>query len=286
MTTVRELLEWGRKELADLGAEEAEASARVLLSEVLSLSRTSLYLEARREVPEKESRHYRTWIAGRKQRIPTAYLTGTAYFWNETLIVGPGCLVPRPETETLVKAFVDASGFSQTSAFTFADLGAGSGAIGIALLRHFEKARCVFLDCSEKALELAAKNVEKYALGERCRLVKTDLFGACGKDRWDALVSNPPYFKESDWAEADAEVLQEPREALDGGQDGLFFYRNIAESVSERLYPSAPFFLEVGRGQAPEVRDLLVRKNFTDIKIFKDDINVERVVMARAGSHG
>lgn len=284
--TLAELLSWGKNELSELDSEEAQASAEVLLSEVLSLPRASLYLESRQSVCEDDARKYREWIAGRKKRIPTAYLTGTAHFWNETLSVNSGCLVPRPETETLVKAFIDCSGFSQNNSFSFADLGTGSGAIGIALLREFPQARCSFLDISEKALAVTAGNVERYGLSSRARLLKTDLFEACRGEQWDAVVSNPPYFDRKDWSEVEPEVLHEPRQALDGGIDGLLFYRRIAENVARYLKPSGCVFVEVGRGQSIPVKDIFISHGLGRLKTFKDDLDIERVVMARTESHG
>lgn len=286
MKTLSELLQWGKAELAFLGSHEGDASAEVLLSEVLNLSRTSLYLEARQSVSDGHIRIYQDWVARRKQRIPTAYLTGVAHFWNETLSVDSGCLVPRPETETLIKAFVDCSGFSPDSSFSFADLGSGSGAIGIALLRSFPKARGSFLDISDKALAVTLRNLERYGLLDRAETVKTDLFHSCSGLLWDAIVSNPPYFTQRDWDEVEPEVLKEPREALDGGDDGLLFYRQIAEEAAKYLSRSGFVLVEVGKGQSTQVDEIFRKRFLGGTRIFKDTLNIERAVMARLGSNG
>lgn len=286
MKTLSELLEWGKKELSFLGSDEGDASAEVLLSEVLNLSRASLYLEARQSVSDGHVRKYQDWVAGRKQRIPTAYLTGTAHFWNETLSVDSGCLVPRPETETLIKAFIDCSGFSQNNSFSFADLGSGSGAIGIALLRSFPNAHGTFLDISDKALAVTSRNLERYGLLRRAQMIKTDLFQNCAGLSWNAIISNPPYFNQQDWTAVEPEVLKEPREALDGGSDGLLFYRRIAEESVKFLKQSGFILAEFGKGQAAQVEAIFRGRFSGGIHIFKDDLNIERAVMARMGSDG
>lgn len=286
MKTLSELLQWGKAELALLGSDEGDASAEVLLSEVLNLSRTSLYLEARQSVSDDHVRIYQEWVAGRKLRTPTAYLTGVAHFWNETLSVDAGCLVPRPETETLIKAFIDCSGFSQNSSFSFADLGSGSGAIGIALLRTFPKARASFLDISDKALAVTRRNLQRYGLLDRAETVRTDLFHQCAGLSWNAIISNPPYFSQQDWAEVEPEVLKEPREALDGGNDGLIFYRQIAEEAAKYLRASGFVLVEVGKGQSAQVGEIFLGQFWGGIQVFKDNLNIERAVMARMGSNG
>ncbi len=284
--TVEKLLQWGKSELVVLGPEEASASAEVLLSEVLSLPRISLYLEARQSVSNDKALIFESLIAKRKQRVPTAYLTGKACFWNETLNVGPGCLIPRPETETLVQTFIDHSGFPQNSSFEFLDLGAGSGAIGIALLRHFPNARAVFADKSPEALAIAKSNIERYDLGSRAQLIQSDLFQNFPYFLWDVILSNPPYFEQADWSHVEPEVLQEPRTALDGGQDGLFFYRVISSEARKHLKPKGWLLVEVGRGQAKKVESIFLSEGFSGTQIFKDDLNIERVVTARWTAHG
>ncbi len=284
--TVEKLLQWGKSELSLLGTEEANASAEVLLSEVLSLPRTSLYLEARQAVSDEKALAYESLITRRKQRVPTAYLTGKAYFWNETLNVDPSCLIPRPETETLIQAFIDHSGFSQNSPFEFLDLGSGSGAIGIALLRQFPNAKASFVDKSTDALKITKSNLEQYSLSGRARLIESDLFQECSGLFWDAVVSNPPYFEKADWGLVEPEVLQEPRTALDGGPDGLFFYRAISSRVQSHLKPDSRVFVEVGQGQAKKVENIFLSEGFSGTQIFKDDLNIERVVAARWTAHG
>ena len=292
-----DLLSWGMQELKALGPLEARVNAERLLEEITGLARHEIYSG---ETDETTDRKFRRLVGQRKKRIPLAYLVGKAYFWNETLEVEPGCLIPRPETETLVERFIEKSGFPANGQFQFLDSGCGSGAIGIALLRHFPNAEAVFCDISEKALEVTRRNLKRYGLSTRAQVVKSDLFenltgpGPIEKNRmgpgpvsakWDAILSNPPYLGASDWKVLEPEILFEPREALDGGNDGLGFYRRIAREAGPFLRREGRLVLEAGIFQAEKISDLLSQtKLFREIQIFKDSIGIDRVVMARLGS--
>ncbi len=192
---INSLLEWGRRELAGLGPEESKASAERLLEEVLGFERTFLYLKAGERVSKKRAGVYCRLILKRKTRVPAAYLLQKAYFWNEVLEVRSSCLIPRPETEILVETFIRHSGIQKQSSFIFLDLGTGTGAIGIALLRHFPRACGTFSDISRSALRVTKRNLKHYRLLSRAEIVCSDLFEKFlkKKRRWDAVLSNPPY---------------------------------------------------------------------------------------------
>lgn len=280
MANVADMLRWGQDELAFLGSEEARASAERLLSAVLARDRTGLYLEARSRVSEDEAGAYREFVGRRKKRVPVAYILRRTDFWNETLTVGPGCLIPRPETEILVECFLETAGFGRDSSFSFLDLGCGTGAIGIAILREFPEARAVFSDVAPEALEIAGENLEHYSLKERAETVASDLFSGLAGRSWDAIVSNPPYLSEADWKGVEPEILCEPRAALDGGRDGLDFYRRIVREAPGHLNPGGRIFVETGLGQAPRVAGWLREARFSEVEIFQDHGGIERVVKA------
>ncbi|HTL47995.1 MAG TPA: peptide chain release factor N(5)-glutamine methyltransferase [Verrucomicrobiae bacterium] len=279
--TLSELLDWGKKELEPLGPEEACASAEFLLAEITGLPRSGLYL-GRTAVLEQDLCHkYESLVLARKDRNPLAYLTGTACFWEEKLKVNAFCLIPRPETECMLESFIRVSGFEKRSAFSFLDLGSGSGAIGVALLRHFEKARAVFSDISRGALQTARENAASYGLTERGSFLCADLLEAFFPDAcFDVIFSNPPYFSYDDWARVEPEILKEPRAALDGGPDGLFFYRRIAAQAARLLKADGRVLVEMGEGQAKDVAGIFQEAGFPCVEIFKDDLNLERVLMA------
>jgi len=295
--SLAELLLWGEEELADLGGLEARSSAERLLSEISGLSRTELYLKNSWCLIPDQIKIFRELIAKRKSRIPVAYLVGRAYFWEEILKVSPDCLIPRPEAEMLIEAFIHRSGISKDQTFSFLDLGTGSGAVGIALLRHFENAKGTFSDISSKALEVATSNLDRYGIQKgpgplrsqapfevcRAEVVVSDLFQVFHGRKWDAIFFNPPYFSNEDWNSVEPEILREPVQALDGGQDGLDFYRSMAEEAGDYLNAGGWMILEMGIHQAPKVKDLLVQNGFKNIFMIEDHAGIERVIMAQHG---
>lgn len=286
--TLGDLLSWGKEELASLGPHESQICAERLLAELSGLNRSELYLEAHQAIREKTFpgaamnlfEKFGEFIAKRKARVPVAYILGKASFWNEILEVGPGCLIPRPETEMLIEHFLSNSGFGKQDPFSFLDLGAGTGAIGIAVLRHFTNAKVTFSDISEEALKMTQKNITGYGLAERSSVVLSDLFDSFGGCKWNAILSNPPYLAESDWENAQPEILFEPRVSLDGGTDGLDFYRSIIQEAPNHLETGGMIALEVGMGQAEKICGLLSKQPFKNISVHKDLAGIDRVVMA------
>lgn len=287
------LLSWAASQLLCLGSEEAQGDSERLLSEILGCNRHGLYLRANQVVLPLAEEKFRELIEKRKKRIPLAYLIRRAYFWNELLEVGPGCLIPRPETEKMIEVFLSNSGFRKEDAFSFLDLGCGSGAIGIALLREFSKARVTFSDISEEALEWTRKNLSRYSLEGRAQLVHADLFKepkgvrpllserGLTPSAFSAILCNPPYLSASDWQTVDPEILCEPRVALDGGPDGLDFYRRIAGEAGRFLCKNGQIYFEVGITQAGRIGEMLTENGFEEIKIWKDDLGIERIAGAR-----
>ncbi len=272
---------WGQEELAALGPRESQTNAEYLLEEASGQKRWQLALRPEERPRAALVETYRRWIANRRERIPSAYVTGKAFFRDECLEVGPACLVPRPETELLVEAVIRQAGFAQDAEFSFLDLGTGSGAVAISLLRHFKKARAVMADVSSDALAVAGRNAERYALTGRVELRLSDFFEAFRgpvRPQWSLMVSNPPYLAQSDWDQVEPELLYEPRQALDGGLDGLSAYRQIAGEAANFLHPGGGLFFEVGQGQAPAVQTLLGENGFKNICILKDWSGIDRIV--------
>lgn len=273
------LLQWGNTELADLGPEEARVSSERLFQEILGWDRIRLYLELQQEISTETQEKFRLLVARRKAREPLAYLLGKVSFWNETLEVGPGCLIPRPETELLIERFLEMAPFEKD--FSFLDLGTGSGAIGIALLRHFTQAKGTLSDVSEEALKFTRLNLSRAGLISRAEVVCSEHFQNLLGRKWDAILSNPPYVARKDWLGLEPELLSEPREALDGGADGLDFYQRIARESREHLNVGGRIYLEVGIHQALEVSSLLKKNGFCEIEIHKDLAGIQRVVVAK-----
>ncbi len=282
--TVRAWMKRAESELSFLGENEARSNAEKLLQELLGWERFQLYMEQNQQVTLELAQKFNRWLSLRKKRIPLEYLTGRAFFREEILEVGPACLIPRPETEMLVETFIRHSGFKADEAFSFLDLGAGSGAIGISLLRYFSRAEGFFSDLSAEAVALAKKNAEGYGLTARAQFFCGDLFQAfeqCPDKKWDAVLSNPPYLSEADLRQITPELRYEPRMALDGGSDGFKFYRQIAAEAGSHLKKGGWLVMEVGLNQAPTVMEWLTDHGMGEVHSYPDDQKIERVVMAR-----
>jgi release factor glutamine methyltransferase len=307
MSPPRDALARGAERLAAAGIESARLDARVLfahatypLRPIASLgtpppqagednkARTSLSSpacggggsRATASEPEGVSREalarFDGFLARRIAREPVAYITGTKEFWSLALAVGPGVLVPRPETETLIdemlREFPD-----RAAPLRVVDFGTGSGAILAAVLTEFPGARGIGLDSSPRALAWARRNLERY--GERCELAAADWADAPNTS-FDVILSNPPYLTTAEVESAAPELAYEPRGALDGGPDGLAAYRALAPLIAARLKPDGRAFLEVGAGQGPAVAAILAACGLEILRIAPDLAGIPRCVVA------
>ena len=280
-----ELIAWGRAELSRADIEEAQEECERILIKLLGCSRSGIYLEEHELGVSGVRNRFLTLIEKRIQRIPLAYLLKEADFWQETLYVDERCLIPRPETEILVEQILKAFGDDLEKSFSFLDIGTGSGAIAVALLRALKNAKGTLLDISGEALEVVRENLKRYALEDQARLVRGDLFEPfSGNEKWDLIVSNPPYLAEADWKDVQEELKFEPRKALDGGQDGLDFYRRIIAGAKDHLTPGGLLAFEMGQGQSEKVSKWLQTAGYDNIQRFNDHLHIERVVTARRHS--
>lgn len=282
-TTLADLLLWGREQLEGLGDREARGSTECLLENLLETDRSSLYLNSGRRISEGLIRHFEEQIQKRKARVPVAYLTGKAYFWKESLEVGPGCFIPRPETERLVENVLQIFKPEEQTSFSFLDFGTGSGAIAIAILRSFESCEATLVDGSPEALFFAKKNLEKYGLTERASCVLAQDLSAL-KKRWDLIVSNPPYLSREEWIQAEPEVRLEPRAALEAGPDGCDFYRYLIREAPRSLKENGWLVMETGASQGGRVKALVERSGcFHSPRMIQDYSGLDRVVTTQLG---
>lgn len=198
---------------------------------------------------------FESFIVRRVAREPVAYITGRKEFWSLDFAVGPGALIPRPETETLIEQML--VHFPDRAApLDVLDLGTGTGCLLVAALHEYRHARGAGVDSSAQALAWAHRNVEKHGLQKRCELVLGDFADMPGA--YDVILSNPPYIRSADIAELEPEVrLHEPRAALDGGPDGLDAYRALGPVLRRLLKPGGLVFLEIGAGQGDAATGLL-----------------------------
>ena len=272
--TPLDLVRWTTGYFKEHGVPSPRLDAEVLLAFVLRVERIELYTAFERPVGSAERERFRELVRERAQkRRPVAYLTGVREFWSRTFRVDESVLIPRPDTETLVREAV------AREPQRILEVGVGSGAVCGALALELPEAEIVGTDISESALEIARENLASLGVAERCELRRADLVS--GGD-FDLLVSNPPYVPTAELAGLDPEVLHEPRAALDGGADGLDVIRRLVEAAPKVLRRGGWLLLEIGAGQGPRVGALLEDSGFENTVLCLDLAGVERVAAARS----
>ena len=283
----------GKKLLVEAGVEEEEAAleVRLLLQESFSLN-TASYLLRKQEALCKADREKveaagieQTEILGklhsffenfekRRRRIPLAQILGRQSFYGLDFFVNEDVLIPRADTECLVdlvlEDYADLAKQAGSSSLKILDLCTGSGCIGISVAKHLPYQELLLVDLSEKALAVAKKNAEKH-LGENVTLLQSDLLTGVQGKKFSLLLSNPPYIVSRVIPGLDREVSEyEPKMALDGGEDGLVFYRRIAKKAKEVLLPGARLYLEIGYDQGESVKDIFQKEGYDEVEVFPD----------------
>jgi release factor glutamine methyltransferase len=266
--------------LRDRGIAEAGAEARLLLTLGSGLSRGRQLAEPGAAMEAAAIERLHDLVERRCRREPLAYIRGTAPFWDVELVVRPGVLIPRPETEILVEAVLARAGGTAT-ARRILDLGVGSGCIVLTLLRLMPAARAVGVDLSPVALACAAENAGRLGVASRLTLVGGDWTEAPAGP-YDLIVGNPPYVAEDDLLGLQPEVRGfEPRLALSGGADGLDPHRAILPLAARSLAPEGLLALEHGLGQADAVAAMAGSAGFPTVERCRDLAGIERCIVAR-----
>jgi len=279
--TVLDLLRWTTQHFAERGIETPRLDAECLLGFALGCDRLQLYVNYDRPVDESERARFRELVKERAQsRVPVALLVGEREFWSLSLRVTRDVLVPRPDTETLVSAALDA--FPDREAeIDVLDVGTGSGAVALAIAHERPKARVVATDVSTAALAIAAENATRLGVADRVTFVEGSLFEPVAGRRFDLVVSNPPYVAERDAASLAPELAHEPRGALFAGVDGTDVLRAFAAQVREVLAPDAAVLVELDPAQAPTVAAWFEAAGLREVVTHRDMSGRARVVAAR-----
>jgi len=285
--TVAIALRGATDSLRAAGIDSPELTAERLLAHVLKCERADLYVAPERPLSPREHAALRALLARRLKREPLQYITGEVEFLGLTMRVGPGVLIPRPETEVLVERAVE---FCRRQLPAIAplrclDVGTGCGNIAAALAVSLPHVQVVAVDCSEEALEIARHNLRRLHLADRVQLLRADLrspqFAHEVPGSFHLVVANLPYVPTGQLATLAPEVKDhEPYLALDGGRDGLDLYRILIALLPHILVPEGGFFAEIGDGQASAMRSLLEEAGFVHMAVFPDLAGKERVVFA------
>ncbi len=276
--TVRDVLEWTVNYLAEKGLPFPRQDVEYLLSYVLKTTRLKLYMLLDRPMSRSELNLFKQLVKRRVKREPLQYITGVAYLWKYEFLVDRGVFIPRRETETLIE--VAGKNLKGKEAF-IADVGTGTGCILLSLLKDNPKLRGVGTDISKKAAELFLKNRARLRLTDRAFIAVSDCLSCFPEEpMFDAVVSNPPYVKSDEIPKLQDEIsLYEPREALDGGRDGLSFIRRLVREAPAYVKEGGFVAIEVGEGQAEAVKFLMKQAGLQKIEIHRDLSHIERVVV-------
>lgn len=288
--TVSSLLEKGIEVLGKGDYFNPLLDAQILLSYLLDVDKIYLYTHSKDTVEEGTVKEYLKLIELRKSRYPLQYIIGKQEFMGLDFKVKEGVLIPRPDTEVLVESIieiVDKGYFNEKETINIADIGTGSGAITLSLA-HFIKNSFVYsVDISKEALEVANENAKNLSLGGQVKFLNGNILEALYDEKLensiDILVSNPPYIPSKVIEDLQIEVsTYEPKLALDGGEDGLDFYRNIIEHSSELIRQNGLIAFEIGHDQAEDIRELLIQsESFKEIEVITDLSGLDRVVIGK-----
>ena len=268
----QELYRMGKDRLTEAKVPEAELDARLLLEEVCGTDRNDLLVHGDKEVPPEQCDRYVEYIQRRQKREPLQQITGYQEFMGLRFKVTPDVLIPRQDTETLVEEVMR----YLHDGMHILDMCTGSGCILLSLLKYSNDCEGTGCDISEPALKVAEENAKELSLN--ASFVQSNLFeNISGK--YEFIVSNPPYIPTGVIPTLMEEVRDhEPVSALDGREDGLYFYREIVEKAGEYLYPGGMLFFEIGYDQGQEVQRLMLKAGFSDVTVIKDLAGNDRVV--------
>jgi release factor glutamine methyltransferase len=262
--------------------DNSQREAEILLARSLNLSQTELLLNPEKILSQEQ---WQLLIAQMNRRLagePLAYILGYAYFYKYRFEVNPHVLIPRPETEILVEEALELP-----APKSFADLGCGSGCLGLSLLAQWPQSFLTAIDISEEALKVTKGNATNLDLTDRLRLICKDVSEIQLTDRFDMIVSNPPYIDTRDDRIEENVKKYEPSKALFADQDGLEFYKSWTPWAARHLQPLGHLLFEVGAGQAQEVQRICLQNGFKNIKIREDFSGIQRVVIAQKDeTHG
>ena len=273
--TLREALALGKDLLKQANIEEYETDAWLLLEGAAKCTRNDLFLYGEKSLTEDQELLYKEYLEKRSSRIPLQHILGVQCFCGLEFVVTPDVLCPRFDTEVLIEEALKRI----RPGSSILDMCTGSGCIILSLLHFTKDCRGTGVDLSEKALKVAMQNAEK--LEKECTFIHSDLFEHIN-GTYDVIVSNPPYIATKEIEALEPEVrMHEPMMALDGFEDGLFFYREIVSASVNYLNPEGWLMFEIGYDQGEQVSEMMKTAGYTDVRVIKDLAGLDRVVVGK-----
>jgi release factor glutamine methyltransferase len=280
LSNIAENIETAARILRENGIRDARREANSLLAFALAKDKTFLIAHPEYQLSNDEETLFRSSLQRRASREPLQYITGRQEFYGLDFYVAPGVLIPRPETEIIVENALEILREKENP--HFCEVGVGSGCISISILHEAKTAHAIGFDISETALRIARKNAEKHDVSARIDLQISDLFDAIGDEKFDLIVSNPPYISAEDFEDLQPEVnMHEPRDALTDGQNGLSVIEKIIVQSPKFLKSGGFLLMEIGFGQADAVIKLFSDKIWRAVEILPDLQDIPRTVRAQ-----
>ena len=278
--TIKEALSKGMIILKNNNVESPKLKARLLLQYILKKTRQYIIVYDNKDISKKEQFEYFINIEKLTKGVPLQHITHLQEFMKMDFFVDENVLIPRPDTEILVEETIKIA--QRMKAPKILDLCTGSGAIAISIAKNVSNAEIYAVDISEKALKVARKNAERLEVVKKVKFIKSNLFNEIGKNKFDIIVTNPPYIKKEDIQYLSDEVQNEPLLSLDGGLDGLDFYRKILNQAIDYMKFDGYICMEIGYNQKEEVLELIKQNNqYTDTYSKKDLHGNDRIIVTR-----
>lgn len=275
---IKDVLIFGRNYLIEYKVEDAYIIAKELLEYVFKVEKEKIIIQENKEANSKEIDQYKSLLTKIANGIPVQYITNNQEFMKLSFYVDENVLIPQPDTEILVEEILKLYSNKECKIL---DLCTGSGAIAISLAKYIEKSSIVATDISKKAIQIAKLNAEKNLVHTKINFIESDMFDDVDITSFDIIVSNPPYIKSDVIKSLDVQVQKEPKIALDGGIDGLKFYKIIAENAYKYIKLNGKIFIEIGFDQKESVEDLFKsNEKYSNIYSKKDFGGNDRIIVA------
>lgn len=276
---IKELIEYGKNTLNKNEVQDSSIISRILAEYILNFNRQEIIANLDKEVKEEQRVRYYLALIEIIQGMPIQYITNKQEFMKLDFYVDENVLIPQPDTEILVEKAIEEA--KKIENVKILDMCTGSGCIGISIAKNIENAKVTLVDISENVIEIAKKNALRNKVESQLTFIQSNMFEKVEK-KFDIIVSNPPYIKTDVIPKLDKQVQNEPHIALDGGKDGLKFYKIIIEEAKKYLKENGKLILEIGYDQKEEVENLIKQsRQYKKIEVIKDLSQNDRVIIGK-----